>query len=137
MNCPNDEEAVAYHEAAHAVVSLVLGYRCRYVAIRPKGEACCDQPAEHALQILIAARIAEAKHAGSSDIWRDSDDKVRATNLALWITRGDTEQAGALISLLIAETTDRVEEHWPAIGRVAAALLERSRIPGDELAGLI
>ena len=30
-------DAVAYHEAGHAVISMRLGYRCLYVTIVPDG----------------------------------------------------------------------------------------------------
>ena len=38
-------EAIAYHEAGHAVISMKLGYRCLYVTIIPDGDrlgrVCC------------------------------------------------------------------------------------------------
>ena len=41
-------EAIAYHEAGHAIVSMRLGYRCLYVTIMPDGDrlghACCEDP---------------------------------------------------------------------------------------------
>ena len=87
-------EAIAYHEAGHAIVSMRLGYRCLYVTIMPDGDrlghACCEDPLvggnddkiKHALQVLIAASLAESKHIGSRT-WGDADDRVKVTNLAL------------------------------------------------------
>ena len=41
-------EAIAYHEAGHAVLSTKLGYKCLYVTIIPDGDrlghVCCDNP---------------------------------------------------------------------------------------------
>ncbi len=39
-------EAIAYHEAGHAVISMKLGYKCLYVTIIPDddrlGHVCCE-----------------------------------------------------------------------------------------------
>ena len=103
---PTDpREAIAYHEAGHAVISMKLGYRCLYVTIVPDGtrlgHVCCedrlisghDDGIEHALKVLIAARLAEGTHTGSRNRWGDADDRVKATNLALLATT--TRQASA------------------------------------------
>ena len=74
----DDRKAVAYHEAGHAVVALALGYRCYSVAIEDAGRAVCDEPAEHALALMIASFIAEAKCMGEADIWRDEADRVES-----------------------------------------------------------
>ena len=129
-----DRKAVAYHEAAHAVVALALGYRCYSVAI---GKAVCDEPAEHALALLIASFIAEAKCTGEADIWRDEEDRVRAADLALWIARGDMNTASALLSTVTERTKARVEEHWTEIETIANALAEKGRLSGEEILGLV
>ena len=99
-----NREAVAYHEAGHAVISMKLGYRCLYVTIIPDGDrlghVCCEDPlvvghddkVKHALKILIAASLAESKHIGSRT-WGDADDRGKATNLALLATDRDSERA--------------------------------------------
>ena len=44
----NTREAIAYHEAGHAVISMKLGYKCLYVTIIPDGSrlghVCCEDP---------------------------------------------------------------------------------------------
>ena len=87
-------EAIAYHEAGHAVISMKLGYKCLYVTIIPDGNrlghVCCEDPLagghddkiKHALKVLIAASLAESKRIGSRT-WGDTDDRVKARNLAL------------------------------------------------------
>ena len=79
-------EAIAYHEAGHAVISMKLGYTCLYVTIIPDGSrlghACCEDPLigghddkiKHALKVLLGARLAEGKHVG--ELW------VRLANTA-------------------------------------------------------
>lgn len=125
-----EEEALAYHEAGHAVIAMQLGYRCHWVAIAPKPAACCEEPVdhEHALQILLAARVVEREHTKAAEIWRDGNDKVRATNLALQITDRDTDKAGELINRMLAESRARVLEHWPEIERLARELLIKKRV---------
>ena len=119
-------EAVAYHEAGHAVISMKLGYRCLYVTIIPDGSrlghVCCEDPLiggrgkkiEDALKVLIAASLAEGKHLGCST-WGDADDRVKAKNLALLATDQDTERAEALVNEMIGETHKLVERHWSDI----------------------
>jgi Peptidase family M41 len=119
----DSREAVAYHEAGHAVVSMKLGYKCLYVTIIPDGDrlghVCCEDPmivghdnkVQDALKVLIAARLSEGKHVGSS-AWGDADDRVKATNLALLATDRDTEHAEALINTMIGEA-------WSGIGQTS------------------
>src|SRR6478609_7438530 len=88
--------------------------------------ACCQDPLvggnghkiKHALQVLLAASLAESKHIGSRT-WGDHDDRVKVTNLALLATDRDTEHAEALINEIIGETRKLVEQHWPDIEKLA------------------
>jgi hypothetical protein len=133
-------EAIAYHEAGHAVISMKLGYKCLYVTIIPDGDrlghVCCEHPhigghsnkIKHALKVLIAARLAEGKHTGSPDIWGDADDRVKATDIALLATDRDTERAQALINEIISETRKLVEQHWSDIEELAQRLLVEGRV---------
>ena len=132
-------EAVGYHEAGHAVISMKLGYRCLYISIIPDGDrlghVCCEDPLagmhddkiEHALKVLIAASLAESKRIGSRT-WGDTDDRARAMNLALLATDGNTEHADALINEMIRETRKLVEHHWPDIEALAERLLIKGRV---------
>ena len=132
-------EAIAYHEAGHAVISMKLGYKCLYVTIIPDGDrlghVCCESPVmgdhdekiKHALQVLIAASLAEGKHLGSPT-WGDAEDRARATDLALLATDRDTERAEALISEMIGEARKLVEQHWSEIEALANQLLAKGRV---------
>ena len=132
-------EAIAYHEAGHAVISMKLGYRCLYVTIIPDGgrlgHVCCEDPLigghdnkiEHALKVLMAANLAEGRHV-RSQTWDNADDRVKATNLALLATDRDTERAEALINQMIGETRELVEQHWPDIEALAQRLLVKGRV---------
>ena len=131
--------AIAYHEAGHAVISMKLGYRCLYVTIIADGDrlghVCCENPLagghedkiKHALQVLIAASLAESKRIGSRT-WGDADDRVKVTNLALLATDSDTEHAEALINEMIGAASDLVEQNWPDIEALAERLLIKGRV---------
>jgi hypothetical protein len=132
-------EAIAYHEAGHAVISMKLGYRCLYVTIIPDGDrlghVCCEDPMagghddkiKHALKVLIAASLAESKHIGSRT-WGDADDRLKATNLALLATERNVERAEALINDMIGEARKLVERHWADIEKLAEQLLVERRV---------
>ena len=132
-------EAIAYHEAGHAVISMKLGYKCLYVTIIPDGNrlghVCCEDPLagghddkiKHALKVLIAASLAESKHIGCRT-WGDADDRVKATNLALLATDRNAERAAALVNEMIGEARKLVEHHWPDIEALAEQLLVEGRI---------
>lgn len=119
-------EAIAYHEAGHAVISMKLGYRCLYVTTIPDGDGlghvCCEDPMagghddkiKHALKVLIATSLA--------------DDHVKAMNLALLATDHDTEQAEALINEVIGEARKLVEQHWPDIEKLAVQIIVEGRV---------
>ena len=135
----NPREAIAYHEAGHAVISMKLGYRCLYATIIPDGDrlghVCCEDPLiaghdnkiEHALKVLIAASFAEGRHFGSPT-WGDADDRVEATKIALLATNRDSERAEALINKMIGETRKLVEQHWPDIEALAQRLLVKDQV---------
>ena len=67
-------EAIAYHEAGHAVISMKLGYTCLYVTVIPDGSrlghACCEDPLigghddkiKHALKVLLGAPPVHGGH---------------------------------------------------------------------------
>ena len=139
MSATDPREAIAYHEAGHAVISMKLGYRCLYVTIVPDGarlgHVCCDDPLmgghdnkiNHALMVLIAASLAEGKHLGSPT-WGDAEDRVRAKSLALLATNDDTARAEALMSEMIGEARQLVERHWLEIEALAKQLLAKGRV---------
>ena len=133
------KEAIAYHEAGHAVISMKLGYKCLYVTIIPDGgrlgHVCCEDPLigahadkiEDALKVLIGAGLAEGRQIGSES-WGDADDRASAMKLALLAGDGDAKRAEAFIEQLTSETRELVERHWPDIETLAQRLLVEGRI---------
>lgn len=132
-------EAIAYHEAGHAVISMKFGYKCLYVTIIPDGDrlghACCEHPmivgrdneAEEAIKVLLAASLSEGKLLGRPTL-RDTEDRVSARNLALLATKQDAERAEALVNEMIDEARELVERYWPEIEKLAQKLLVNGRV---------
>lgn len=133
------KETIAYHEAGHAVISMKLGYKCLYVTIVPDGDrlghVCCQDPLmaghadkiRHALEVLIAASLAEAKHFGWST-WGDAGDCAQAKSLALLASDHDAARAEVLLETTLRETRERVEQHWQEIDALAQRLVKNGTV---------
>jgi ATP-dependent Zn protease len=146
-------EYIAYHEAGHAVIGHVLGYKVGKVTIKPKpftlgnvemevGEAssdrCVDRDAadiKSDLAGMLAERLInpsplnELIEQGSRSDWRSAKRTARQLNLP--------REAEILIVMLALETAALVQQNREAIVRVATALLERETLTGDDLHSLI
>jgi ATP-dependent Zn protease len=131
---------IAYHEAGHAVIGLMLGCEVRKATIRPRYSSLGSadvQPgsAEPGAQIKVdlAGPLAErlvSPHSLFDLIHRGS----RTDWLSAWKgARRDEE----VILNLIHETKALVQENRDAIGRVATALLERETLTGDDIKSLV
>ena len=132
-------EAIAYHEAGHAVISMKLGYKCLYVTIIPDGgrlgHVCCEDPLivgregkiKDAIKVLIAAGLSEGKHLKHAD-WGDAEDRLTARKLAFLASNEDSERAEALISEMVGETRQLVEQQWSEIKALAQQLLMHGKV---------
>jgi ATP-dependent Zn protease len=144
---------VAYHEAGHAVIGLRLGFVVRKVTIEPKaltlgnveaqvGEAssnrCVDRDAAD-IKFALAGPLEEQLVSpdpfdvlvanGSGKDWRSAKRTARQLNLP--------REAEILIVMLALDTAALVQQNREAIVRVAAALLERETLTGDDLRSLM
>jgi hypothetical protein len=144
---------IAYHEAGHAVIALMLGYKVDSVTIKPRygrltlGSVEGIQPGEGSsyrvvdreaidIKIDLAAPLAEQLvnpdpfdeliENGSRKDWRTARRTLR-DNLH---TRGKAE---VLIVRYALETAVLVQQHKDAITRIATALLERETLTADEI----
>ncbi|RUW01101.1 MULTISPECIES: hypothetical protein [unclassified Mesorhizobium] len=149
-------KATAYHEAGHAVVAFLQFFKIEFATIKPAGEAAgmvksmargkvdpdIATPAMRAkiealIIVTLAGDIAQRKHqAKSVRRWHASADRQQAADLALSIC-GSGESATAYLAWLDIVTRNIVEGRWSVIERVAAALLERETLTGDELRAVI
>jgi hypothetical protein len=141
--------AICTHEAAHAVIALVLGRAVPYATSRSiEGAAGHCQIAgmyvgddETDVVILLAGLVAEA-HAGYPvDAHRSSDEDVRfARAIARWTLAPDRrwirEDVAAAFKASAESAARHVVHHWSWILRVARALEQRTGLTGPEILAL-
>jgi hypothetical protein len=151
-------EATAYHEAGHAVIAFLLGYRPQSVTIVPTfdtaGHIIQDNPlhgfqldldgsdearlrVETVITICFAGPIAQKRYNPRS--WRRAHgqwDYEKIAELALRVC-GSSEQATAFIRWREIVACDMVKAHWPRIQLVAGQLLERENLSHADLDAII
>jgi ATP-dependent Zn protease len=114
-------------------------------------------------KITFAGPNAELKYLPDTNIklaqrkqWRSDMERARSAALKIVLLRADpkqqfefegrrtveiTSEQDAEVERLVNQFNDQarllVEQHWPAIGRVAAALLDRRIVYGDKIDALI
>ena len=139
---PSAEEAVAYHEAGHAVVALALGRPVHFVSILPDriNLGLCEfqkgvfRPSEDWLEreilISLGGIAAEARHTGEYAWDGAARDEQYVRRLA--ILRAGERQAERLQRRLLAKAENLLskEGHWQAVELIAAELLRRGQISG-------
>ncbi len=148
--------AVAHHEAGHAVVSRSLGAGVRYVSISDQvaGRAgvCVGYKsatardgsgdvvmiaAQKQVCIFFAGQIAEARFTNHNpERWSHEADDGGAVELAIRAC-GSTEEADALLAWLFVRTRNKVAALWYQIEAVAGELAARGRLTGAELDAVI
>jgi Peptidase family M41 len=138
-----EETAVAYHEAGHAVMALLLGRPVHRVSVRPKEQwlGTCeftkksfrpsDDIVETQMLILLAGLAAEARQTGEY-AWDGADrdlDHVRA--LAESRARGE-RQIERLEKRMLDKTEHLLDRPavWHAVETIAAELLRHTTISG-------
>lgn len=154
-------EATAHHEAGHAVMAFLLGHKVRSVTIVPGATPDGEQyqgmvhstprgrvdfysntPAmrikiEHVIMVTLAGDIAQRKfRPRSSRTWHASADRTTAADMALSLC-GSGEQTSAFLAWLHIRTRDIIHDRWRVVKSVAAALLERETLTGEELRQVI
>jgi ATP-dependent Zn protease len=139
------DEATAYHEAGHAVAALALDRPVVKVSIQPDrdrlGICFFGKPVfrpsqdwlEREILIALAGMAAEARHTGQYDHEAASRDLRYAHGLALQ-RAGNDRQAERLQRRLLSKVEHLLEQenHWAAVVRIAAALVEQSEISGRQ-----
>jgi ATP-dependent Zn protease len=150
----NRRRHIAYHEAGHAVIALILGYKVGKVTIKPRysqltlgrtegiqpGEASSNRVVDReatdikidlagplAEQLINPAPFDELIENGSGGDWRSARRTARSFGL------NTPREAEILIVRYALESAVLVQQHQEAITRVAAALLEHETLVGDEI----
>jgi hypothetical protein len=151
-------EATAYHEAGHAVAAWRLGYRPISASITTPedsvGEVSHESPfpgdnlefdasdlarlrVERAIIIRLAGPVAQKRYRQTSwRRWHGGADYAVASDLALRVC-GSGAIASAFLKWLDLRAERLIEEHWPAVERLATALIKRGRMNQDEIAALM
>lgn len=137
---PTTPEAVAHHEAGHAVASILNYAPFRYVTIRPRTAETAGLIMRHhnfRQDLHAHATIGIAgPHAESVYISHlHGQDRTKEVFAAL-IGTDDFDAYKSLIEIygdehavnVAADAIVMVHNNWPAIQRVAAALLERKTL---------
>jgi hypothetical protein len=151
---PKTIEHVAYHEAGHATVAIVLGVPLRLVTIRPSDGALgrtfvggfpgwYDPENEHDEVTLMITRshvltslaggVAERRHSGVLDDTAMSEDRAFVIDFVTKFDGGEDQSAEDLW----ADTEALVEESWPAIDALAQVLLRKRTVWSNEAKTLV
>ena len=136
------EEAVAYHEAGHAVAALALGRPVHLVSVLPDRERLgqCEfrkgvfRPSEDWLEreilISLAGLAAEARHTGEYD-WGGARRDLQYVR-RLTVERAGERRAARLERRLLSKAEHLLaqEGHWQAVELIVAELLRLGTISG-------
>jgi ATP-dependent Zn protease len=131
---------VAYHEAGHAVIGLMLGCEVRMATIRPRYSSLGSvdvQPGGSVetaqIKVDLAGPLAERLVSPLSFF-----DLINRGSRTDWLSAWKAARRDEDVILdLIRETKALVQQYRDAIVRVATALLERETLTGDDIKSLI
>jgi ATP-dependent Zn protease len=151
-------EMLAYHEAGHAVVALLVSVPMDDVSIEGTGEslgrvmraAQGDRHVSSGQLHALVERDIEILHAGACSLDRRfgpgaqkvfgaGNDYSEMRRLVALLDLDSTQAEDALIERARNRTDDMLAhlEHWAAVDAVAAALLERGALSGDEVREIV
>jgi ATP-dependent Zn protease len=142
------DEITAFHEAGHAVVGYVVGGTITHASIVSgaghSGKVRIDHPGVSRVEecgrdarIALGALAAEMKRKGGTyEGIGATMDKFMARELLVEAAtlQGDDPDAVLRTSIQNAmdEATAIIEEHWNAVEALAAELLQRKSLTGEE-----
>jgi hypothetical protein len=144
----NIAEITAFHEAAHAVAAIRAGLPFDHVSAQPDDagetdgalhwidlhdELGLEMPPEALAVVLLAGPCAEAR------VRRLRFDRILAGEAALG-DRDSLSTLGLSEAQFIAASRDTlalIEHDWPAIERVASALLNGGQLRFDEVESIV
>jgi hypothetical protein len=139
---PSSDEAVAYHEAGHAVVALALGRPVQSVSIQPDRVhlGTCEfqkgafRPTadwiEREILISLAGLAAEARYTGDY-AWDGAGRDLQYVR-RLTVERAGLRRAERLERRLLSKVEHLLaqEGNWRAVELIVAELLRRGEISG-------
>jgi hypothetical protein len=130
-------ERIAYHEAGHAVVGVALGRVLRDVSLDAGTTTFVSQdPLDAVVTSAFAGAAADARGMGTHSDSAGALDQFNADGLARGQYPSPAER-DAYLAGMARRAVALVDQHWPAIERLAALLLERGRADGAEVTRLL
>jgi ATP-dependent Zn protease len=158
MKTPDPRRVTAIHEAGHAVLAVILDLGAGSVTIESDGVSAGiahddgDHPRDEDAEALymcapeaFAMRHATTFYAGAhavrragfSDWMSGADQDYRSARHLAYDLTACPSSRDAIAKLCERRAEILVDHYWPEIEAVAAALLERSTIDGDELRRIV
>jgi hypothetical protein len=138
----------AVHEAGHGVVHWLYGGVVGGISIAPvsgvqlAGRAAGgwsrvdgpEMPVRDALQSIMGGEAATLVRGGRVPAVWSASDRAQAAALASRLTGGDAVEAALIVASARTAARGRLEDGrtWERVQRVAAALVERRQLDGDE-----
>ena len=145
VEVPRTREAIAYHEAGHAVIAVLLGlYLDRTAMIMrnaggtTRGYSIIGYPptpigVRKQAQSLLAGPLAEEHHRDATPgLWCTDLDRQLTLELAPLYRQRRGEMFKWYYELQ-AQTAQFLAGHWGLVRAVAIALLERGTLTGDRV----
>jgi len=144
LNGTEDPAQLAYHEAGHAVVHIIGGDEVTEISIDPPRVVAYELPGNpfRTVHTLLGGPAAESLYLGLDDWfaapgWEDDIDQVEETALQfLGITRLKNgrlpKKAIEWIGMRGEEAERMVLSAWPAVMRIAQAVLKAGPLRNDE-----
>ena len=137
---------VAQHEAGHAVVTVLCGYRLKEVGINEQGgysdhleqfDELCAQHGEVETRrcfarIQLAGLRTEKMKFGVMNVDASSQDLADATTNATRIAERTLEDSQQIRRTLEAEVDQLLHDHWPKVEALAKILLHKHHLTVDE-----
>jgi hypothetical protein len=149
---PADGMSAAIHEAAHAVVAVVIGLRVLSTTLAIDSDPPRNSytrltfsrrsRAVDPVVVNLAGQAAEVMFGKKQGDWRrmtvtDGTSDIELATLAAGFATDTHAEAVALLDHLWAVTLRLVRRRRDTIERVAAALLDRETLQGDEVRELV
>ena len=130
------DHATAFHEAGHAVVALALGGKIKSVEIGSEPLTHClhRRGTTHAAVVALAGGLAERRAEPWGLSWGDRIDRQCAREVAERLAPADP--LGQL-QIFLDQAEALLDRHWREVEAVAAALLRRGKLTGQEIDDLV